>query len=133
MFDEHSDGGGSKQPQHSQQTYVLPQVLVNDAGTPAQHCLDVIEEPARSPEHLEATTCVTDDREEEYKPVCSVQPRHAEGLKHNHNNEGQRGRVIIKHGHKVAPTALGERKAEQKASHAAENCNMEEKARLGAQ
>lgn len=78
------------------------------------------------------TLSVTDDQGEEYKPVSSVQPRHAEGLKHNHNNEGQSGRIIIKHCHKVVPTALGERKAEQKASHAAENCNMEEKALLGA-
>lgn len=77
------------------------------------------------------TSSVTDDQEEEYKPVCSIQPRHAEGLKHNHDNEGQRGRIIVKHCHKVVPTALSERKAEQEASHAAENCNVEENALLG--
>lgn len=74
---------------------------------------------------------MTDGQDEEYKPVSAVEPGHAEGLKHNHNNEGQSGRIIIKHRHKVVPTALGERKAEQKASHAAENCNTEEKALLG--
>lgn len=71
---------------------------------------------------------MTDDREEEHEPVGSVQPRHAEGLENNHNNEGQSGRIIIKHRHKVVPAALSEREAQQKASHAAENCNMEEEA-----
>lgn len=68
---------------------------------------------------------MTADQEQEYEPVGSVQPRHAEGLEHNHDNEGQSGRIIIKHRHKVVPTALSEGKAEQEAKHAAENCNVE--------
>lgn len=35
IFNEHFDGGGAQQPQHGQQADVLPQVLVDDAGTPA--------------------------------------------------------------------------------------------------
>lgn len=70
---------------------------------------------------------MTADEEEECKPVSSVQPGHAEGLEHNHNNEGQSGRIIIKHQHKVVPTALREGEAEQEAHHAAENCNVEKK------
>lgn len=70
---------------------------------------------------------MTADKEEEGKPVSAVQPGHAEGLEHNHNNEGQSGRIIIKHQHKVVPAALSEGKAEQEADHAAENCNVEKK------
>lgn len=73
---------------------------------------------------------MTDDEEEERKPVSSVQPGHAEGLEHNHNNEGQSGRIIIKHQHKVVPTALSEGKAEQEADQADENCNVEGKKKL---
>lgn len=35
IFNEHFDDGGAQQPQHGQQADVLPQVLVDDAGTPA--------------------------------------------------------------------------------------------------
>lgn len=55
-------------------------------------------------------------------PVSSIQPRHTEGLKHHHNDEGQSGRVVIEHRHKVVPTTLGEEKANNKANDAAENC-----------
>lgn len=70
---------------------------------------------------------MTADKQGECEPVSSVQPGHAEGLEHHHNNEWQSGRIIIKHQDKVVPTALSEGKAEQEADHAAENCNVQKK------
>lgn len=48
IFNEHFDCGGTQQPQHGQQADVLPQVLVDHTGTPAQHGLNVIKEPVET-------------------------------------------------------------------------------------
>lgn len=66
-------------------------------------------------------------REKKTSPVGSIQPSHTEGLKHHHDDEGQSGRIVIKHGHKVVPTALREDEANDKADDTAENCQIEGK------
>lgn len=64
------------------------------------------------------------ERADKTSPVGSVQPSHTEGLEHHHDDEGQSGRVVVEHGHKVVPAALREDEADEEADDAAENCHM---------
>lgn len=67
------------------------------------------------------------EKRKKASPVGSVEPSHTEGLEHHHDDEGQSGRVVVEHGHKVVPAALGEDEADDKANDAAEHCNVGEK------
>lgn len=54
-------------------------------------------------------------------PISTVDPCDADRLKDDNDHQRQSGRIIIEHGHKVVPAALGEQQTNQEAQDAADH------------
>lgn len=58
--------------------------------------------------------------------VDAVEPGDGHVLQDDHDEQRQRGRVVVKHGHKVVPRALHKQQADGEGQHAASHCRVEE-------
>lgn len=57
-------------------------------------------------------------------PISTVNPRHAESFKDDHDNQRQCCGIIVKHGHKIVATSLSEEQANEEAQDTATHCML---------